>query len=133
MEDLLILIIQATVEVFFELFSYLPWDWWWYARPFDTEEEGRFSFGWWLFLSVIIGGVLGYFSVYVCPTVIVRFAWLRIALLFTSPLASGCIARHMAERRQKQGRISDPNAHFWLSFCFSLGLVWIRFAFAHRA
>jgi len=131
MEDILILIIQGIIEFLFELFGYLPWDLWWYARPKEGDESD-FGFGVWLFSSVILGGTLGYISVFVFPNVIIKFGWLRIALLFLSPLASGFFARQMALHREERGRISDSETHFWLSFCFSMGLVWMRFAFAHR-
>jgi len=134
MEELLILILQGAIEFLFELFGYLPWDFWWYAQPIDSKKEGgdNFSFGWVLFFSVMVGMSLGYFSTFIFPNVIIKFAWLRIALLFISPVVSGCIARVMAKRREIKGYICDPDAHFWLSFCFSMGLVWIRFVYAHR-
>ena len=149
MEDLLILIIQGTCEFLFELFSWLPWDWMFGDFPTTgptpgtyipsspitkgSPEEQRRS---WLIpmmiLSVLAGGVLGSVSTYVFPTVIVRFGWLRIALLFASPIGSGLIACAMARRRQRGGRVTEPGAHFWLSLCFSAGVVWVRFAYAHR-
>lgn len=132
MEDILILIIQGIVEFLFELFGYLPWDLWWDTRPFDAKDEDNSSYEWILLWSAVVGGFLGYFSTFIFPNVIIKFGWLRIALLFISPLVSGFVASLMAQNRQKKGLASDPTSHFWLSFCFSMGLVWIRFAFAHR-
>lgn len=132
MEEIIILIIQGIVEFLFEFFSYLPWDWWSYDWYSDEREDRHGSFVWTLIISLVIGGVLGWLSIYIFPTVLVKWGWLRIALLFISPLGSGMMARTMTQLRAENNKNIDANAHFWISLCFSVGLVWIRFAFAHR-
>ncbi len=132
MEDLLIIILQVLGQIIFELFAYLPWDWIWYAVPFDWEEDD--SWRKWLaaIFSLIIGILLGWASLHFFPDVMVKWGWLRIAFLVISPLGSGMIAREVAQWRKERNSSVDPMFHFWIGLCFSVGLVWVRFAFAHR-
>ena len=131
MEDLLILILQALAEFLFELFAWWPWDWCWYWGPWNRDD--RLSPNWTAaLLSLGMGGLLGWASLYVFPAVLVKWAWLRVSLLFISPVASGLMAREMASWRQEKDNFIQPNVHFWIGLTFSIGFVWMRFAFAHR-
>lgn len=132
MEDLLIVILQALGQFLFELFAYLPWDWGWYWTPYDrrdTQSDGTF---WAVVLSVGLGAAIGALSLFIFPDVLIKWGWLRIVLLFLSPLLSGSMALTMARWRQEQNKFIEPWTHFWLALCFSIGLVWVRFAFASR-
>ncbi len=83
-------------------------------------------------ISILLGAGLGYVSLYIFPAVLVRWAWLRIALLFLSPAASGFLAAGMAARRRRRDGVTSPGFHFVIGLCFSIGFVWTRFALAHR-
>jgi hypothetical protein len=132
MEDILILILQALAQIAFELFAYLPWDWFWYSTPYD-QKESRSDAAWIAaFFSLVIGAWLGWASLHFFPDVLVKWGWLRIALLVISPLGSGFMAREMAQWRQEKDAFISPAFHFWIGLCFSIGFVWVRFAFAHR-
>jgi hypothetical protein len=131
MEDFLILLLQAVGEILFELFAWWPWDWFWYWGP--SEREDRLGPNWTAaVLSVGMGALLGWASLYVFPAVLVKWAWLRVTLLFVSPVASGFMSREMARWRQEKNALIQPNIHFWIGLGFSVGFVWMRFAFAHR-
>jgi hypothetical protein len=98
--------------------------------PWDRED--RSSPGFWAALASLgMGAALGWLSLYLFPAVLVKWAWLRIVLLFVSPVASGIMSYHFAQRRQKQFEYVDPTFHFWIGLCFSIGFVWVRFAMAH--
>jgi hypothetical protein len=132
MEDILILILQAVGQILFEFFAYWPWDWFWYTTPYDnrdTKSDGTLAA---VFFSIGLGALIGWLSLFVFPDVLVKWGWLRITLLFISPLGSGFMAREMARWRQKDKSFIEPMTHFWIGLCFSIGLVWVRFAFAHR-
>lgn len=131
MEDLLIVILQALGEILFEMFAWWPWDYVWWWGPWDRED--RTSPGVVAALaSLAMGAALGWLSLFIFPAVMVKWAWLRIVLLFVSPAASGLMAFHFAQRRHKQFEYVDPVFHFWIGLCFSIGFVWVRFALAHR-
>ena len=132
MEDILILVLQAVGQILFEFFAYWPWDWFWYTTPYDTLDTR--SDGTWaaVILSLALGALFGWLSLFVFPDVLVKWGWLRIALLFISPLGSGLVSREMARFRQRNNPFIEPTTHFWIGLCFSIGLVWVRFAFAHR-
>jgi len=132
MEEILILLLQAIGQILFEFFAYWPWDWFWYSTPYDTREtraDGTWSA---IFLSVSLGALFGWLSLYVFPDVLIKWGWLRIVLLFVSPIGSGLVSREMARWRQQENGFIEPNTHFWIGLCFSIGLVWMRFVFAHR-
>lgn len=132
MEDILILILQGLAQFLFEFFAYFPWDWFWYRTPYDTRDTT--SDGTWIaaILSLILGALIGGLSLYLFPDVLVKWGWLRIALLVISPLGSGMMSYQMAKWREERNTFIHPPTHFWIGLCFSVGLIWVRFAFAHR-
>lgn len=132
MEDLLILILQGLAQIAFEIFAYFPWDWIWYFSPFDREEGKTWQAGGAVVTSLVMGALVGWVSLHFFPDVLIHWGWLRVALLVLSPLASGFASREMARWRQETNVSVDPALHFWIGLCFSVGLVWVRFAFAHR-
>jgi hypothetical protein len=132
MEDLLILLLQALGQILFEFFAYWPMDWLWYTTPYerrDTDSDGTWIA---VIFSIGLGALFGWLSLYVFPDVLIKWGWLRIALLFISPLGSALVSREMARWRQKKNAFIEPMTHFWIALCFSIGFVWVRFAFAHR-
>jgi hypothetical protein len=134
MEDLLIVILQALGEILLELFAWGPWDslWWWFGDYRWDGQYGPSRTTAAIVTSLAIGAVLGWLSLFLFPAVLIKWAWLRITLLFVSPAASGLMSFHFAQRRQKQFEYLDPAFHFWIGLCFSIGFVWVRFALAHR-
>jgi hypothetical protein len=124
---------EEICEFSMELFAWGPWDlFWWFG---DYRWEGHYGPSRTtaaILSSLAIGAALGWLSLFIFPAVLVKWAWLRITLLFVSPLASGLMSRALAQRRQKRLAQIDPNFHFWIGLCFSIGFVWVRFAFAHR-
>jgi hypothetical protein len=129
MEDLLILILQALGEFLLEVFAWWPWDWAWWSYDRTDDPNPRWAAA---LVSIGIGAALGWLSLHLFPAVLVKWAWLRITLLFVSPVASGLMAFHFAQGRRKHFEYVDPNFHFWIGLCFSVGFVWVRFALAHR-
>ena len=83
--------------------------------------------------SIGLGVLFGWLSLYVFPDVLVKWGWLRIALLFISPVGSGLrLARNGEVASGEKSPSSNRMTHFWIGLCFSIGFVWVRFAFAHR-
>jgi hypothetical protein len=132
MEEILILLLQVIGQILFEIFAYMPWDWFWYSTPYDRRETD--SDGTWIAVlaSILVGAFFGWLSLFVFPDVLVKWGWLRIVLLFASPIGSGLVSRETARWRQQRNAFIEPATHFWIGLCFSIGLVWVRFAFAHR-
>jgi hypothetical protein len=124
MEDLLILLFQ----ILFEILAYWPWDWFLYSKN-DTGEDRPFSIG---IAGLILGGLVGAFSLLFFPDVIAKWPWLRVTLLFVSPLVSGLISYWFASYRSHKNNLVVSIHHFWWSWLFTLGLVVVRFTFAVR-
>jgi hypothetical protein len=125
-EDVLVIIIQAI----FEMLAYIPWDWFLYLDIPVSSSDRPVMVG---FASLALGIAIGWLSLYFLPDVIARWPWLRISLLFVSPILSGLLASQMAKFRQRRDDRVDPWSHFWWSWAFTLGLVVVRFGFAVRA
>ena len=133
MEELLVVIFQLIGQVIFELLAYTPFEWLWWREPLtDSRSEGESSILGFRLLTILAGGLVGWASLYFFPDVMVKFGWMRVALLVVSPLGSGLIAKTMAEIRARKDSLENPMSHFWFAFCFSIGLVFVRFTFAHR-
>jgi hypothetical protein len=133
MEDLLILILQALGEFLLEIFAYWPWDWIWGWGEYRWDGQygpSRTTAA--VLASLALGAALGWLSLFLFPAVLVKWAWLRIVLLFVSPLISGSMSYGFAERRNERCAQVEPKVHFWIGLCFSIGFVWVRFALAHR-
>ena len=126
MEDLLILIFQVVVELFINV----PWDLFWYGEPDPKLQQSRaFTIGAW---SLIIGALMGGISLWFFPNVISRPSWLRIFLLFFSPVFAGSTGYLIAKIRSASKSYVMPKHHFWWSCMFTMGYVIIRFTYAHR-
>jgi hypothetical protein len=141
MEDILIAILSLLGDIIFELFAWVPWDWLWYSNWFPDWEWTRTSTGeprntrplWTVaVINLGMGALFGWLSIFVFASVLIKWGWLRIVLLFISPPTSGLIALRMAERRRRANDQIDSILHFWIALCFSVGFVWTRFVLAHR-
>lgn len=126
MEDLLILVFQAVIELIINI----PWDLLWYREPRSNSGDSRaFWIGAW---SLLIGAALGGASLLIFPDVISKQSWLRIFLLFFSPTFAGSTGYLVARSRSASRPYVVPSQHFWWSFLFTFGYVMIRFTYADR-
>ena len=135
MEEFLILLFQAFAQIALEILAYLPWDLFWYndreeSRP-SSWTDTTFKF-WAAVASLVMGGLVGWATLQFFPNSLLQTSWLRLACLFVSPMISGLMGREMARWRAQSNPSVDPSLHFWVSLCFSIGLVWMRFTFAHH-
>ncbi|MBV1775507.1 hypothetical protein KSF73_07230 [Burkholderiaceae bacterium DAT-1] len=128
METLLILILQGAGEFLLNVLAAIPFEW--AAARHTTEDKGQAS-AHCAFWS-ILGGVVGGLSLLILPLTAIHWPALRIANLLLAPLLSGYVARTLALRRAANQSDIQPRYHFWYAFCFTLGLVVIRFVFAGR-
>ena len=136
MEEILILLFQGFIQIAFEILAYLPWDFLWYiCGPDDDPDSWKPSTRkfWAAVASLIVGGLVGWATLHFFPNSLLHSSWLRLACLFLSPIASGLLGREMARWRAQRNPDIDPSLHFWVSLCFSIGLVWIRFAYANHS
>jgi len=126
MEELLLLLFQAVLELFINI----PWDCLWYGETRSNSGDSRaFWIGAWSFL---IGAALGGASLLLFPDVISKQSWLRIFLLFFSPVFAGSTGYLVARSRSISRPYVVPLHHFWWSFLFTFGYVMIRFAYADK-
>lgn len=126
MEELLILVFQVIIEALL----YFPWDILLYAR----EDSTRGSPGLlpWVVGSLGIGGLIGGLSLLFLPHVLLKWSVFRISTLIFSPVISGAVAGFFATKQRASKERVDARTHFWGAFCFTLGVVVVRFAFARR-
>lgn len=134
MEDILIAILSLLGDFILELFAWLPWDWLSYGDwPFGAERSSDPQPRWAVVVvNIGLGAALGWLSIFVFPSVLIHWGWLRIALLFASPVCSGLIAYRLAQHRRRNDESIDPAIHFYIGLCFSIGFVWTRFVLAQR-
>jgi hypothetical protein len=128
MEELITLILQFVIEVLFESFTYLPFEW-------ATTRRERPQRDWILGPCVgwLVGGAcLGGLSLLIVPHTVLRHPWMRIANLIVAPLISATLAKWLARYRQQRTATVDPQHQFWYAFWFSLGITAIRFVYASK-
>ena len=129
MEELIAIAFQFLVEFTINVLGYLPIDW-----PSKHRRTAERETLWGIcFIWLVAGGVLGGFSLLVFGYALLQPGWLRIANLLVSPLASAYLAQFVARRRARTNPMLVPRNHFWYGFWFSLGLAFVRFAYAARA
>lgn len=128
MEELIVVIFQFVIEFTLNALGYLPADWPSKRRKTPESENLRPL----CFLWLVAGGVVGGLSLLIFDYALLQPTWLRLANLLVSPLASAYLAQFVARRRAHTNPFIVPRNHFWYGFWFSLGLAFIRFAYASR-
>lgn len=127
MEEVLILILQAVVEIF--LNAGLPWPAEAAQNPKKPERDKILGI---CFLWFCGGLVVGLVSLAVLPRSLVATPELRILTLVAAPVLSGSVAHAIATRRARSNANISPGNHFWQSFWCALGIVIIRFSYVSR-
>lgn len=128
MEELIVVVFQFVIEFTLNALGYLPIDWPSKNRK-TPEREGLWGLS---FLWLLAGGLLGALSLLFFDYALLQPTWLRLANLLISPLASAYLAQFVASRRAQTNPFIVPRNHFWYGFWFSLGLAFVRFAYAVR-
>lgn len=128
MEDILVLILQAVIEIALELLGAADW------VPLDVggksgEEDGCIGLS---FLSLIFGAACGGILTLLHSKVLLPFAWLRVANLIVGPLVSGGISYAIAAHRKKANAAINPWNRFWYGLCYTQAFVAVRFAYGAR-
>jgi hypothetical protein len=126
MEDLLIAILQAVFEFVVEVLSYMPFEWS-FPERLPESQIGR------CLMWFTVGCLLAAFSMFFFEQTWIRFSVLRIANLILAPLTSGILSLTIARYRSREDDSIIPHRHFWQAFCFTLGIVLVRFAYASRS
>ena len=128
MEALIALILQFVIEVLFESFTYLPFEWA-STRRERTQRDSITSpcFGW-----LIGGACLGGLSLLIVPHTVLHQPWMRVTNLIAAPLVSASMAKGFALYRQQCNPSVVPQHQFWYAFWFSLGTTAIRFVYASK-
>jgi hypothetical protein len=128
MEELIALILQFVIEVLFESFTYLPFEWATTRgeRPLRDAITGP-CVGW-----LVGGACLGGLSLLIVPHTVLHQPWMRIANLIAAPLVSATVAKWLAQYRQQSNPSVVPQHQFWYAFWFSLGTTAIRFVYASK-
>jgi hypothetical protein len=135
MEEVLVVILGAVVELVVEMLAYVPWDLWLsFLERRRTTPGGPFErpLGGVVLIGTAIGLVLGGISLVIRPQTMLPSAWLRILNVLAAPILSGLLARTTAIRRSAMSQPSSPRHHFWFAFVLTLSLAVVRFAFGAR-
>jgi hypothetical protein len=127
MEELLIVVLQAFLELLVELLLYGGLDI--IATLSGSEDKNRWGL---MFLFFMLGAVLGALANLVHPRVLLPYEWLRIGNLLLGPLVVGAIAWYWTERRRRRGRKVVPGYHFLFALLFTLAFDVVRFAYGQR-
>lgn len=127
MEEVLVLILQVTVEIFIN--AGLPWPAEAAQNPKQPERDKILT----MCLLWFCGGiVVGLASLALLPRFIAGTQELRIITLVAAPVLSGFVAHAIATRRARSNANINPRNHFWQSFWCALGIVIIRFVYVSR-
>lgn len=128
MEELIAVAFQFVIELTINAGSHLPVDW-----PSKRRKTPEAANVWALcFLWLVAGGVVGGLSLLIFSYALLQPGWLRIANLLVSPVVSAYLAQFIARRRARSNPCLVPRNHFWYGFWFSLGVAFVRFAYATR-
>src|ERR1700710_2348532 len=98
MEELFVIILQVTLEIFVQVLAELPWDLFISARGsgFQSTAPARPGAVFWGFLSLVAGGSLGGASLLVFPTTLLHWGAARMANLLIAPAASAFVSYFFA-------------------------------------
>ena len=129
MEDILIVIFQFLFEFAIDALANLPFDWPSRHRKTPEREEVFFP----RFLWFCAGCALAGLSLLVIKHTLISISAFRVVNLVVAPITSAFIALVLARRRSLHNPFIVPRNHFWQAFFFTLGLVFIRFAYASHA
>ena len=134
MEELLIVILQVSLEIVAQVLLELPWD---LAlgsgeRRSDAVEK-KPNYLAWSISSLVVGALVGGVSLLVVPHTLIRSSQFRVAYLFLAPIASASTAL-LLSRIQRSGNRAwvRPTMHGLCAFLFAVTLTTIRFAYAER-
>jgi hypothetical protein len=86
----------------------------------------------WLFVYLVVGGVVGGLSLLVAPHLLIHAAPLRLANFVVAPVAAGGLSWWLAEGRRSRGATTWPRMHLWAAFWFVLAFGGVRLAYAAR-
>src|SRR5450756_593984 len=128
MEDLIIAILQGLFEFLLEIFSSIPFDLPSIRRNSQEPETVASKCCLWF----LIGAGLASLSILFLKYTWISHPALRIANLIIAPLASAFISEAIARHRRRRNHFIIPRNHFWQAFWFTLGIVFVRLAFAIR-
>jgi hypothetical protein len=129
MEEVLVVLFQFLFELILNVLSNLPFEWPSKGRQTPERESIWPVCAIWFMVGCGVGGM----SLLLVGYALLQPGWLRIANLVLSPIASGLIAKTLAEQRAPSNPMLVPRNHFWYAFWFSLGVAFTRFAYATRA
>jgi len=115
------MLIQIVVEIIAEA---LPWDW----PLFSQAKNGASTLG--CFGGLLVGALLGGLSLQVFPRAFIPFGWMRIGNLVFAPCLSAFLSMLIA--RWKENDNEETGFHMVRSFCFTMALVAVRFAYMQR-
>lgn len=130
MEELLILILQIFGEVVLQILGsgmldVMTWSW-------ENEDSLRSQGCALVLIMCILGGLLGWLSVWMVPHTLLPWAWLRIANLLIGPASSAWVSWRIAKWRMKRGAHTDPSTHAQIAGLACAGMVVVRFVMATR-
>lgn len=127
MEECLILLFQLFVEILADILVYSGFDWPWSG---SGSKDKDFSF--WLLAFLVFGGIAGFMSVWLFPTLLIKIVVIRMINLILCPLVSGLTAWQLARFRQKHDHEINPAMHAFYGAVFAFGYIAVRFALGTR-
>lgn len=130
MEEALILILQCIAEVLLQAFGsgFLDSLLFWRKEP---SSRSGVLIG--IFLSLfVIGGFLGWLSLFLVHHTLLPWGWLRMANLIVGPVSSGYVSWLIARWHQKKNPEVHPWFHAGVAAALCFGFVIFRFTFGER-
>lgn len=106
----------------------LPWD----LAVYGSEKRACSSPVALGIFSLLVGGLIGWLTLFVHPQALIQSGAVRMANLVVGPAVSAGVAWLMSRRRVRHGAAVNSILHAACAFCFTLGLVMVRFAYGHH-
>jgi hypothetical protein len=131
MEEILVIVLQVTLELAVELLAYGGADFF-AALSFGRAERKESSGCGVVLLFGFLGAGMGGIANLIWPRQLLPEAWMRIANMIVGPLIAGAASYVVADLRQRHGATIRPGLHFTMAFLFVISFDVVRFIYAHH-
>jgi hypothetical protein len=128
MEEILAIFLQFLIEFAADILIGTPLD----ALFSQSKRPEPERIAGMCFIWLMMGGAIAGLSLMAFPHTLISIPALRVINLGLAPAVAGLLSQVIARRRARRNSVIVPRKHFWLTLCFTLGFVLIRFVYAVR-